>query len=164
MSTMLMETLVGVGTRLIRGKTAWIGVQWHLIRRKATLPHYEGPTRVVTFCTHPGRDFGDVILFAQDREQSFKYATQLASGSERGSVRAWYRLLSAFCVMEGRVWNDDNYEEEKNIFLEKLPKTDKTTKAQLGAKAKWNKKRSMADMMPALREKKKAKSGSITKK
>eukprot|EP00644_Phytophthora_capsici_P000280 jgi/Phyca11/99719/e_gw1.4.1195.1 len=35
-----------------------------------------------------------------------------------------------------RVWNDDNYDEEKKIFLENLPKTDKRTKAQLRANAK----------------------------
>ncbi|KAG1690101.1 hypothetical protein DVH05_028437 [Phytophthora capsici] len=76
-----------------------------------------------------GEIFGDVILLVQDREQSFKYATQLASGSERGSDRAWCGLLSAFGVMVGRVWNDDNYEEEKKIFLENFPKTGKMTKA-----------------------------------
>ncbi|KAG2823341.1 hypothetical protein PC113_g22197 [Phytophthora cactorum] len=83
--------------------------------------------------------FGDVVVCEADRVESFRYATKVASGPKRGSRKAWESLLSAYCVMEGRDY--DNFEKEKKRFYEKLQLPEKSAIARTRANAKKDKKR-----------------------
>ncbi|KAG3108776.1 hypothetical protein PI124_g12004 [Phytophthora idaei] len=70
-----------------------------------------------------GGIFGDVVVCEADRVESFRYATKVASGAKRGSRKAWESLLSAYCVMEGRDYDPDNFEKEKLQLPEKSSKS-----------------------------------------
>lgn len=106
-----------------------------------------------------GGIFGDVIVRREDRVESFQYATKTASGSQKDSEAAWKSLLSAYCVMEGRVWSDDSFEEEKERFLATLPLSETSAKMLQVANAKWDKKRQREERMKKVRAAKKSKEG-----
>ncbi|OWY96862.1 hypothetical protein PHMEG_00032760 [Phytophthora megakarya] len=57
--------------------------------------------------------FGDLIVHAEDRLDSFRYATKVPSGSKKASRVAWESLLSAYSVMETGDYDPANYEEEQ---------------------------------------------------
>ncbi|KAG3012721.1 hypothetical protein PC123_g9189 [Phytophthora cactorum] len=98
----------------------------------------------------------DVIA---DRVGSFRYATKVASGAKRGSGKAWGSLLSAYCVMEGRDYDPDNFEKAKKRFYEKLQLPDKSSKARTSANAKKYKKRRRTDTLASVRAAKRASEG-----
>ncbi|RLN48537.1 hypothetical protein BBJ28_00023648, partial [Nothophytophthora sp. Chile5] len=107
-----------------------------------------------------GNAFGDVVVRAADRLESFKYATKLASGSRRGSVEAWQPVLSAFCAMSGSVWDPSRFEDEKARFMASLHLEEGSLKAQMRVKAKHGKRRKVTAMMERVRRHKRKKAES----
>ncbi|OWZ03565.1 hypothetical protein PHMEG_00024682 [Phytophthora megakarya] len=106
-----------------------------------------------------GGIFGDIIVCAEDRLDSFRYGTKVPSGSKKASREAWESLLSAYSVMETGDYDPANYEEEKKKILEKLSLPPKSEMARIGANAKRDKKRKMGERMMAVRAGKKGKEG-----
>ncbi|KAF1779805.1 hypothetical protein GQ600_16193 [Phytophthora cactorum] len=68
-------------------------------------------------------------------------------------------LLSAYCVMEGRDYDPDNFEKAKKRFYEKLQLPDKSSKARTSANAKKYKKRRRTDTLASVRAAKRASEG-----
>ncbi|GMF24794.1 unnamed protein product [Phytophthora fragariaefolia] len=67
-----------------------------------------------------GGILGDVIVQAADKIDSYKFATKAASGFRRGSEDAWRSVLSAYCVMNGDMWDRGEYDEIKANFIVSL--------------------------------------------
>ncbi|KAG1709486.1 hypothetical protein DVH05_020141 [Phytophthora capsici] len=88
-----------------------------------------------------GGIFGDVIVRAEDRWESFRYATKDASGVKKGSREAWEPLLSACSVMESGDYDPAKFQEAKDNFLANLVMPEKSEKARIGARAKHDKRR-----------------------
>uniref|UniRef100_H3GC11 Uncharacterized protein n=1 Tax=Phytophthora ramorum TaxID=164328 RepID=H3GC11_PHYRM len=88
-----------------------------------------------------GGIFGDVIVCATDRIESFRYAAKVASGSKKWSRKAWEPLLSAYSTMEEGGYDLDNYEQVLNKFLSELKLDEQSEKARVRAAAKADKKR-----------------------
>ncbi|KAE9260574.1 hypothetical protein PF001_g32677, partial [Phytophthora fragariae] len=104
-----------------------------------------------------GGIFGDVIVRAADRIDSYKYATTVASGSRRGSKDAWRSLLSTYCAMDGVDWDSEDFDDSKESSMASLELPKETEKASQMANAKWDKRRKMMDRMEKVRALKKSK-------
>ncbi|KAG1686817.1 hypothetical protein DVH05_005926 [Phytophthora capsici] len=102
-----------------------------------------------------GGIFGDVIVRAEDRWESFRYATKVASGVKKGSREAWEPLLSAYSVMESGDYDPAKFQEAKDNFLANLVMPEKSEKARIGARAKQDKRRRKMEKMEAVRGAKK---------
>lgn len=62
----------------------------------------------------------NIVVEGSDIHAAHQYATRAVTGMERASRGVWERVLYIFCKIDGRAWNPDNYEAEKELFLTKL--------------------------------------------
>ncbi|OWZ15468.1 hypothetical protein PHMEG_00010875 [Phytophthora megakarya] len=61
--------------------------------------------------------FGDIVVRTADKLDSYKYVSKAASGLRIGFEEAWSSLLTAHSVMDGGIYNGEDFEGEKEIFL-----------------------------------------------
>lgn len=81
----------------------------------------------------------NIVVEGSDIHEAHQYATRAVTGMERASRGVWERVLYIFCKIDGRVWNPDNYEAEKDFFLKKLRCKDSYAIASEGANKKHEK-------------------------
>jgi hypothetical protein len=61
----------------------------------------------------------NIAVEGSDVQEAHQYATRAVTGMERASRRVWERVLYMFCKIDGKAWNPDNYQAEKELFLKK---------------------------------------------
>lgn len=98
---------------------------------------------------------GNIVLKAEDHGAALRYVSGSTIGVSKGSRVAWLRVLSAFTHMEGRGWSEENFEEEKQRFLQRRSVDPLFVVRSASAYTRYSKKRKRTAILAAARAAKK---------
>lgn len=97
----------------------------------------------------------NVVIRRDDAHLSDRYVTQAAMGLVKDSNVARKRVLPAFVVMEGRLWDETRYKQEMELFISKLGADTKFAARRAASFSHHDKKRGRSSRMEAVRAAKK---------